>query len=317
MSPSQQQIENLIATGKLREKLVEWKFARANELTVNNPLMQRRKNCNHPFLFGEPIDTATGKYVGEANPAALIHVSGKFALLDRLLVHLKANDHRVLIFSQMTELLNILEDYLQYRQWKYCRIDGDVKIHDRQARIESYNEPGSDIFVFMLSTRAGGLGVNLQTADTCILFDSDWNPHADSQAMDRCHRIGQTKNVCVYRLLTQGSVEIEMMEKQISKKKLERMAISGGGFSKVGSRAGKSLDAETLKNLLKADVGSMELRLGATDKSSHISDAEFELITNRSKIFGATGIPKDGTMYDLVEPNVSGDLINAAAGLKD
>ena len=119
----------------------------------------------------------------------------------------------MLIFSQMTELLNIMQDYLSNRGWEYRRIDGSVKVDDRQRAMNDFNT-NPDIFVFMLSTRAGGLGINLQAADTCILFDSDWNPHQDSQAQDRCHRIGQTKNVVVYRMLTIGSVEIDMMEKQ-------------------------------------------------------------------------------------------------------
>lgn len=102
----------------------------------------------------------------------------------------KEGGHQVLIFSQMTETLNIMEDYLRYREWRYCRIDGSVKLHERQAQMDDFNTD-SDIFVFMLSTRAGGLGINLQAADTVILFDSDWNPHQDAQAQDRAHRIGQ------------------------------------------------------------------------------------------------------------------------------
>ena len=133
----------------------------------------------------------------------------------------------------MTQLLNILEDYLLSMGYKYCRLDGSTKIHDRQKAIDQYNT-NPDIFIFLLSTRAGGLGINLTAADTCILFDSDWNPHQDSQAQDRCHRIGQNRPVMVYRLLTVGSVEISMMEKQISKKKLERLTIHGGDYRKAG-----------------------------------------------------------------------------------
>lgn len=106
-------------------------------------------------------------------------------------MHLKKEGgHQVLIFSQMTETLNIMEDYLRYREWRYCRIDGSVKLMERQAQMDDFNTD-KDIFVFMLSTRAGGLGINLQAADTVILFDSDWNPHQDAQAQDRAHRIGQ------------------------------------------------------------------------------------------------------------------------------
>ena len=150
---------------------------------------------NHPFLFGEPIDPISGVHLGSAHPQLLVRASGKFALLDRMLEHLHKNKHQVLIFSQMTALLNVLEDYLLWRGWNYCRIDGSTKIDDRQRAMDIFNaEKTAGIkgerndnddrkFVFMLSTRAGGLGINLATADTCIIFDSDWNPHQDSQAM--------------------------------------------------------------------------------------------------------------------------------------
>lgn len=108
--------------------------------------------------------------------------SGKFKVLDSMLRHLHAGHHQVLIFSQMTETLNIMEDYLRFRQWRYCRIDGSVKVQERQAQMDAFNTD-KNIFVFMLSTRAGGLGINLQAADTVILFDSDWNPHQDAQVL--------------------------------------------------------------------------------------------------------------------------------------
>ena len=151
--------------------------------------------------------------------------SGKFHLLDRMLTKLHEKKHQVLIFSQMTEVLSIIEDYLVWRSWKYCRIDGSTKIDERQRQMDAFNAEKTNgangtrnddddrHFVFLLSTRAGGLGINLASADTCIIFDSDWNPHQDSQAMDRCHRIGQDRPVAVYRLLTAGSVDMEMMEK--------------------------------------------------------------------------------------------------------
>ena len=139
---------------------------------------------------------------------------------------------QVLIFSQMTHLMNILEDFMLALAksdagaaglangkagaggYGYVRLDGSTKMADRQAAIDKFNKDPAT-FAFLLSTRAGGLGINLTAADTCILFDSDWNPHQDSQAQDRCHRYGQTRPVVVYRLLTTGSVEIDMMEKQV------------------------------------------------------------------------------------------------------
>jgi ATP-dependent DNA helicase len=216
--------------------------------------------------------------------------------------------HQVLIFSQMTKVLNIIEDYLSFRNWKYCRIDGSTKIDDRQAAMDVFNAEttggvngtrnyGDDrYFVFMLSTRAGGLGINLTSADTCIIFDSDWNPHADSQAMDRCHRMGQTRPVAVYRLLTCNSVDIEMMEKQVSKKKLERMTIAGGDFRKAGRRSQGDMTFEKLQNLLQSDIHDLH---GRTDiEDIRINDEEFEMIMNRKKLFeeGDNAIPPEGKM---------------------
>jgi SWI/SNF-related matrix-associated actin-dependent regulator of chromatin subfamily A member 5 len=163
-----------------------------------NIAMQLRKCCNHPYLFqgaepGPPY--TTGDH--------LVTNAGKMVLLDKLLPKLKDRDSRVLIFSQMTRLLDILEDYLMYRGYQYCRIDGNTGGDERDASIEAYNKPGSEKFVFLLSTRAGGLGINLATADVVILYDSDWNPQVDLQAQDRAHRIGQKKEVQVFRFCTE------------------------------------------------------------------------------------------------------------------
>eukprot|EP01035_Chromulina_nebulosa_P022332 gene22332-28920_t len=171
----------------------------------------------------DPIDP--NSYLSEVSPEVLVHASGKFKLLDYMLEKLRSEKHKVLIFSQMTELLNILEDYITYKGYEYCRLDGDTKMDDKQLAIDSFNSNPS-IFVFLLSTRAGGLGINLTSADTVVLFDSDWNPHQDSQAQDRCHRFGQTRPVAIYRLISLASIELSILDKQISKKKLERLTIT-------------------------------------------------------------------------------------------
>jgi ATP-dependent DNA helicase len=202
-----------IRDGTLREALTEMKIDGANEVSQTNMLMNLRKASNHPFLFGEPRDDS-GNYIGVSNPKLLIAASGKFSVLSRMLPRLRLEGRKVLIFSQMTKLLDILQDFLDLLGYQFCRIDGQVKVHERQQSIEEFNS-NPEKFIFLLSTRAGGLGINLQAADTCILFDSDWNPHQDSQAQDRCHRIGQTSPVVVYRLLTIDSVDIDMMERQI------------------------------------------------------------------------------------------------------
>merc|ERR1711966_315821 len=225
-----------------------------------------------------------------------VKASGKFALLDRMLDRLFRDKHQVLIFSQMTSLLNVIEDYLLFRKWRYCRIDGSTKIDERQRQMDVFNaektageagtrNDGDDRhFVFLLSTRAGGLGINLATADTCIIFDSDWNPHQDSQAMDRCHCIGQNRPVAVYRLLTVNSVDIDMMEKQMSKKKLERMTVVGGDFRKAGSRSRGEFRTEALNELLDDDVKDLHTK-GTDVESIKIDDVEFEYIMNREKLF--------------------------------
>merc|ERR1719421_2582788 len=134
-------------------------------------------------------------------------------LLDKLLRRLREGAHRVLIFSQMTRFLDILEDFCTLRQHKYVRLDGSSSTDERRTNIDRFNAEGSDIFIFLLSTRAGGLGINLATADTVILYDSDWNPQSDLQAEDRAHRIGQKRPVHVYRLVTDSSIEEKVVER--------------------------------------------------------------------------------------------------------
>jgi ATP-dependent DNA helicase len=194
MSKLQLGYADLIEKGTLRDTLLSQGMEQARSLKQTNKLMNHRKNANHPFLFGEPIDPDTGIHLGTAHPQLLVRGSGKFALLDRMLDRLHTDKHQVLIFSQMTALLNVIEDYLIWRQWRYCRIDGSTKIDERQKQMDVFNgekTAGADggrndrddrHFVFLLSTRAGGLGINLASADTCIIFDSDWNPHQDAQA---------------------------------------------------------------------------------------------------------------------------------------
>ncbi|ORY25274.1 putative chromatin remodelling complex ATPase chain [Naematelia encephala] len=188
-----------------------------------NIVMQLRKCCNHPYLFdgaepGPPFTT----------DEHLIDNAGKMVILDKLLKSMKAKGSRVLIFSQMSRVLDILEDYCQFRGHQYCRIDGNTAHEDRIAAIDDYNAPGSEKFVFLLTTRAGGLGINLVTADIVVLFDSDWNPQADLQAMDRAHRIGQTKQVYVFRFITQDAVEERILERATQKLKLDQLVIQEG-----------------------------------------------------------------------------------------
>ncbi|KAI9672107.1 MAG: putative DNA helicase ino80 [Alyxoria varia] len=158
--------------------------------------------------------------------------SGKLAKLDALLSELKEGNHRVLLYFQMTRMIDLMEEYLTYRNYKYCRLDGSTKLEDRRDTVADFqNRP--DMFVFLLSTRAGGLGINLTAADTVIFYDSDWNPTIDSQAMDRAHRLGQTKQVTVYRLITRGTIEERIRRRALQKEEVQRVVISGGAGAHV------------------------------------------------------------------------------------
>ena len=155
--------------------------------------------------------------------------SGKLAKLDELLSELKKNDHRVLLYFQMTKMIDLMEEYLVFRQYKYLRLDGSSKISDRRDMVNDW-QTRPELFIFLLSTRAGGLGINLTAADTVIFYDSDWNPTIDSQAMDRAHRLGQTKQVTVYRLITRGTIEERILSRAKQKEEVQKVVISGGDY---------------------------------------------------------------------------------------
>ncbi|KAN0080592.1 SNF2 family N-terminal domain containing protein [Elaphomyces granulatus] len=196
---------------------------RETKTRLLNIVMQLRKCCNHPYLFegaepGPPYTT----------DEHLVNNAGKMVILDKILDRMKKQDSRVLIFSQMSRVLDILEDYCVFRGHKYCRIDGSTAHEDRIAAIDDYNRPGSEKFVFLLTTRAGGLGINLTTADIVVLYDSDWNPQADLQAMDRAHRIGQTKQVIVFRFVTENAIEEKVLERAAQKLRLDQLVIQQG-----------------------------------------------------------------------------------------
>ncbi|KAJ3825138.1 SNF2 family N-terminal domain-containing protein [Lentinula raphanica] len=232
-----------------------------------NLVMQLRKVTCHPYLFdgaepGPPYTT----------DEHLIENSGKMVILDRLLTKMKvtgltnatckpccnanhilsqAQGSRVLIFSQMSRVLDILEDYCLFRGFKYNRIDGGTAHEDRIVAIDEYNAPGSEKFIFLLTTRAGGLGINLTTADIVVLYDSDWNPQADLQAMDRAHRIGQTKQVYVYRFITEGSVEERMLERAAQKLRLDQLVIQQGRGGPSGAvQTNKAANKEELLEMI-------------------------------------------------------------------
>ena len=187
-----------------------------------NIQMELRKCCNHPYLIKGVEESETAELGESAYCDALLKASGKYVLLDKLLPKLKAEGHRVLIFSQMVKMLDMLSEFLRDRRYSHERLDGTIRGDLRQAAIDRYCRPDSQTFIFLLSTRAGGLGINLTAADTCIIMDSDWNPQNDVQAMARTHRIGQKKRVKVFRLVTRNTYESEMVERANRKLGLER-----------------------------------------------------------------------------------------------
>mmetsp|Transcript_36972 Transcript_36972/g.75346 ORF Transcript_36972/g.75346 Transcript_36972/m.75346 type:complete len:934 (-) Transcript_36972:3950-6751(-) len=246
-------------TGKGTEK---------NRTAVLNIVMQLRKCTGHPYLF-EGVEDRSLDPLGEH----LVENCGKLYMLDKLLKRLKERGSRVLIFTQMTRILDILEDFMHMRSYEYCRIDGNTDYADRENAIDTFNEENSTKFCFILSTRAGGLGINLQTADTCILYDSDWNPQADLQAQDRCHRIGQKKPVSVFRLVTENTVEEKIVERAQQKLKLDAMVVQQGRLKEKD----KVSNAEVMA----------AVRFGAdtifrSDEST-ITDEDIDVILERGK----------------------------------
>ncbi|CEM01013.1 unnamed protein product [Vitrella brassicaformis CCMP3155] len=197
------------------------KSSGGNKTSLQNICMELKKVCNHPYLLHVP-----SHHPQEYNQG-LVYSSGKICLLDQLLQRLRDKGHRVLIFSQMVRMLNILSDYLTSRGFRHQRLDGTMRKDLRQKAMDHFNAPGSDDFCFLLSTKAGGLGINLTSADTVIIYDSDWNPQNDLQAEARAHRIGQTKTVNIYRLVTKDSIEGKILEKAKMKMVLDTLVVQG------------------------------------------------------------------------------------------
>ncbi|KAI0132689.1 SNF2 family N-terminal domain-containing protein [Xylariales sp. AK1849] len=246
------------------------------EKKLGNPLMQLRLVCNSPHNFYNPWTFDENVPVDES----IVTSSGKMLLLDRLLPELFERGHKVLIFSQFTTQLDILHDYCaELRKWNVCRIDGSVAQADRREQIRDFNDDPS-FKVFLLSTRAGGQGINLASADTVVLFDSDWNPQQDLQAQDRCHRIGQTRPVVVYRFATKGTVEEELLMSADAKRRLEKLVIRKGGFKNMGQKLdpNEELGMETLRALLLKD-GEVYRHSGG---DRIFSDEDMETLCDRS-----------------------------------
>ncbi|XP_053937187.1 chromodomain-helicase-DNA-binding protein 6 isoform X2 [Cuculus canorus] len=250
-----------------------------------NTMMELRKCCNHPYLINGAEEKILEDFRKTHSPEApdfqlqaMIQAAGKLVLIDKLLPKLIAGGHKVLVFSQMVRCLDILEDYLIQRRYTYERIDGRVRGNLRQAAIDRFCKPDSDRFVFLLCTRAGGLGINLTAADTCIIFDSDWNPQNDLQAQARCHRIGQSKAVKVYRLITRNSYEREMFDKASLKLGLDKAVLQD--INRKGSTNGvQQLSKMEVEDLLRK--GAYGALMDEEDEGSKFCEEDIDQILQR------------------------------------
>uniref|UniRef100_A0A673GLI9 Chromodomain-helicase-DNA-binding protein 6-like n=1 Tax=Sinocyclocheilus rhinocerous TaxID=307959 RepID=A0A673GLI9_9TELE len=250
-----------------------------------NTMMELRKCCNHPYLITGAEEKILESFKKTYSPEAadfqlqaMIQAAGKLVLIDKLLPKLLAGGHKVLVFSQMVRCLDILEDYLIQRRYTYERIDGRVRGNLRQAAIDRFSKVDSDRFVFLLCTRAGGLGINLTAADTCIIFDSDWNPQNDLQAQARCHRIGQSKAVKVYRLITRNSYEREMFDKASLKLGLDKAVLQD--INRKGSLNGvQQLSKMEVEDLLRK--GAYGALMDEEDEGSKFCEEDIDQILQR------------------------------------
>ncbi|XP_018333272.1 lymphoid-specific helicase-like isoform X2 [Agrilus planipennis] len=250
-------------------------------ITLQNNMMMFKKVVDHPFLVHFPLDPTSKEKKLLVNED-IVTQSGKMLVLDAMLAKLKKKNHKVLIFSTLVMQLDIIEDYLIMRDYKYCRLDGQQKLSQRQENIEMFNKD-PETFVFLISTRAGGLGLNLTAADTVILYDRDWNPQADIQAQDRCHRIGQKKPVVVYSLVTKNTIDEQIIHCGNLKRRLEKIVMQDGKFKslKGDDKARAELDLEELQRLLNLSDYSQKIH----SNGYVFSDEELEKLLDRSDLY--------------------------------
>ncbi|CAD5214812.1 unnamed protein product [Bursaphelenchus okinawaensis] len=241
------------------------------QVSLVNIIMELKKCCNHPYLFAKASLEAPKLPNGIYEGNALVKAAGKFVLMQKMLQKLKQGGHRVLIFSQMTRMLDILEDLCEVEGYKYERIDGGITGQLRQDAIDRFNAPNAQQFIFLLSTRAGGLGINLATADTVIIYDSDWNPHNDIQAFSRAHRIGQQNKVMIYRFVTRNSVEERITSVAKKKMLLTHLVVRAG----IGQK-GPSMSKTELDDVLR--WGTEELFKDEENEDKDKKDNDHEIV---------------------------------------
>ncbi|KAF0757522.1 lymphoid-specific helicase-like [Aphis craccivora] len=247
-------------------------------LVLLNPFIQLKKISNHPYLVHMPLSPGRSSIHVDEN---IVKASGKFLILDAMLSKLKLLGHKVLLFSTMTQLLDLIEEFLIFRSYEYARLDGAMNIQTRVDAINTFtNDP--NCFVMLISTRAGGLGLNLTAADTVIIFDSDWNPQCDLQAQDRCHRIGQVKPVVVYRLCTKSTVDEKILANAAAKRKLEKIVIGNGTFNRT-TKVNLS-NIKELMNLLESSDYDKQIQ----SNGFILSDEELDSLLDRSDMIKST-----------------------------
>lgn len=241
---------------------------------LSNPAMQLKKCVNHPYLFYQDHSSMV------VDSPDLWRCAGKFDMLDACLGKFLKSGHRILVFNQMTKVVDLQARLLNYRKVPFYRLDGTTPPDARKGMVSDFNDPSSDVNVFLLTTRAGGLGVNLQTADTVIIFDSDWNPSMDQQAQDRAHRIGQQREVLILRMITAKSVEEDVIERASFKRGLEEKIIRAGMFDE------SSKDSERqamLRELLRVEEAASDGEDGEGDADGMPTDEEINRLLSRSE----------------------------------
>ncbi|KZW04148.1 hypothetical protein EXIGLDRAFT_737823 [Exidia glandulosa HHB12029] len=273
------------AQARVNETLRKNTVSQVNRMHLKNVTMQLRKVACHPFAFDWPVDHVTREYVVNEE---LVDASGKMMMLERLLEELFKRGHRVLLFSQFTTMLDIIEDWaVEYKHWDVCRIDGSTAPDARRAQMDRFNgaKEGKDPRLFLLSTRAGGLGINLVSADTVIFYDQDWNPQMDLQAQDRAHRIGQTKPVLIFRLVSQNTIETKIMARASEKRKLEALVIAKGKFKHPGQN--NATAADLASSMLRFEEEQVEV-VGRGD--TILNDEQLDVLLDRSpEVFTSRG----------------------------
>ncbi|CAL8472046.1 g11588 [Coccomyxa elongata] len=310
MSPLQKQYYKWILTRNFKELNKGTKGGA--QISLLNIITELKKCCNHPFLFESAEADFRGSNDDSNAVDRLVVSAGKMVLLDKLMRRLKETGHRVLIFSQMVRMLDIISDYMRLRGFQHQRLDGSTPAAQRHQAMEHFNSPGSTDFAFLLSTRAGGLGINLATADTVIIFDSDWNPQNDLQAMSRAHRIGQTETVNIYRFLTSGSVEEDILERAKQKMVLDHLVIQRMDTSGRTVLDPRSAAAASAKMFGKDELTAI-LRFGAEElfkedegtkeaKNHQLLTEDIDSILARAEVVNET---------DAAHADAGGDLLNA------